>query len=179
MPTMRFGRYCPSAIHSQRTARCTCSGSRGNGLRVYPAARMPLHGRRTGQRGHAMRLLTGEVRHYTKGKGSMLRTFAFEKDNGMKTVLQQFDSERREILHSLRLRIGCRGTHTEKSESPRSGRFSSRLFLFNYELSERLLCQVPAAKMFYRTDFVKHCNHCLFLSISLKKSNFILLKSIS
>jgi len=52
-------------------------------------------------------IVDGRVRHYTKGKGSMLKTFTFEEDNGMKTVLQQFDSERRELLHSLRLRKGC------------------------------------------------------------------------
>ena len=47
------------------------------------------------------------IRCYSKAKAAMIRTLALEEHNRTETILEQFDSKRREILHSRYRTFAC------------------------------------------------------------------------
>jgi hypothetical protein len=59
------------------------------------------------QRGHAMRSPSGTSGVTPKAKAAMIRTLALEEHNRTETILEQFDSKRREILHSRYRTFAC------------------------------------------------------------------------
>jgi len=62
-----------------------------------------------------------EVWSQAKAKAAMIRTLALKEDNRTKTVFEQLDSERRELLHSVCLALGCEHAHGKNSDSLQSG----------------------------------------------------------